>query len=101
MKIIVFVCSKSLPAHSGRVYRDTVMKRGSRPLRLIVAASKRRQLAAQLARNVVFNMIKRTPSNAASKRIERILELLVNAEEIRMEVVQRGLKSLQTMEGAH
>jgi hypothetical protein len=48
----------------------------------------RKDHAAPHAREMILNLIERVPKTAAAKRVERILELLVTAEQCRTEIFQ-------------
>jgi len=52
----------------------------------------RKESSAPHARQMVFDLIERTPQSAAAERVERILELLVAAEECRVAIFRDGLK---------
>src|SRR6266851_1099615 len=70
---------------------NSVMGRQSRPLRnkWLTFPSKRqmrKEHSAPHAREMILDLIERVPKSAAARRVERILELLVAAEQCRVEI---------------
>jgi hypothetical protein len=59
----------------------------------------RRESSAPHARELVFDLIERVPKSPAARRVQRILELLVTAEESRVAILRDGLKGGRSREG--
>jgi hypothetical protein len=60
----------------------------------------RRESSAPHAREMIFDLIERVPKSPAAQRVERILELLVTAEECRVKILRDGLKGGRGVDGA-
>jgi hypothetical protein len=76
------------------------MNKPSRTLRKTANGTRlRRESSAPQARQLVFDLIERTPKSAAAERVERILELLAAAEESRVAILRDGLKGGRSEEG--
>lgn len=60
----------------------------------------RRESSAPHAREMIFDLIERVPKSPAARRVERILELLVTAEECRVAILRDGLKGGRSDDGA-